>query len=606
MPENRAFSASEILFDSSDIQFDDDAAQQAQPAQTEQSVSADQTPSWMQSPMITSIAQGAVAPMEAARAATMFGAGLGVPSPAGVANVLQPMAEAGQATARLGGMVGPKTQAAAEFLTPQTQGQAAGQLVAEATIAKAGKYLAGRMAPTLDAKAMELVALAKKYNIPLTAADIAKSDWVVKLENTLAKTPIAGDVISKFRKSQLARMSELADSIVSKLGPGAQQAKEDVAKALGAAQTAALKSLSRTRDQAYALYDEALTEFTKKNGAIKADASKLLPETIDISKDIVSDEGKSAVNSILGNIDDAIDISTGQRYREGPPQITLEGIRIARERIAELMDKNKLGQAFMSSKEERAASLLYSRLGEVEKTAVEKAGGNLRSLLADANVLHAKGKAITGLKSAKMIRNALVNDGETASKLYDRFIVPNNSSQIRMVRKIVGEKGFENVQGRFVNNIISAAGEGFENPSAMLREWARWNKPGDNAIEAILPKETISALSDLVTLVKGTRLDTKGFQGSAGAQFVKSLLAASSAGSAMGAYVAGAPGAVVGSAAGPITAYTAAKVYLSPIGRKLMAEGYTIPAGTAAAAKWSARVSAFAASKAVSPTKEKK
>lgn len=211
---------------------------------------------------------------------------------------------------------------------------------------------------------------------------------------------------------------------------------------------------------------------------------------------------------------------------------------------------------------------LESSIGSIEKI-------NLR------NIARNKSEAIEFLSTV----SGVSNEGVVRA-----IVKPNNTINIKYMKRLLGPERAKEVETKFVENYLMELNQhGAFSPATASRKFKQYDK----TMRQLMDKQTYAEISDLMRLNRNAAMLERlasnpsqtgqtliGFE--TGKEVVRSLTFSMLAGGAVGGteyYRHGNPitAATYASliAFGP---YGAAKLYLSPVGRKYLSVGYTIPA----------------------------
>lgn len=500
---------------------------------------------------------------------------------------LQATAKAGQGMAELGGLVGPKTRRAAEFVFPQTEGQAAVAVAGEV----AGPMIAARMAPyavrgvtKISESAKNLIAIAEKYGIKLSPADILRSRRAIDVEGKLARLPGSGGMMADFIDNQYKAVKELGESILSKTGDDI--GRREVGEALDFGRKEVSDTLFKIKNEAYEKASEVVKpDLTAGIGRLHKQAEQLRKQG-KFGPDV-----EAKIEQILSSKDPS-GLTKGTA-----PSMRFDELAAFRSDVGSKLTPGRMGEKFLNKRDEFAMRRLFAAADIVEENFAKAAGGEeMVAALRSARELDKAGRRVANQKAIRGIRLAMREEGGAGAEAAYRAATASPAA-IRQIKNGVSVDALQKLQRRFVQEAFEVGGEELANPKAVSK-FIEKNK----AIAAeLLPRETLTALMDFSSLAKGVGAAQRapGAQGSAGVNALVALLAGG--GTALANPAAGV-GVAVGTYAAP---FAFAKFYLSPIGRKLAIEGVRIPAGTPQAAQWATRAMAFGVKEGIFPSEVK-
>lgn len=515
-----------------------------------------------------------------------------------------PRAGSGGRAALAAGLAGK----AAQFLAPKGEAEAQAQLLAGPAGEVASTVVRGvgrTLAPRLSAAGASLLELAEKYGIQLSPADINKSEALARLESFLEKTPLGGERIAKFRQAAWGKVRELAEGISERLGTSASKA--EVGEIVSRTRRELAREAGDNSDQAYARFEAMLspeTEMGAQNTLRSLD--DLLAREMKKSPRLRSQSLISELEWVKSRIRSGQDMGGGQIV----PAARFGDMAEVRSRIGGLIGAlgggggaRSAGERFIATQEEAAYRRLFGAVARDQEAFANSGGAALSAAYAEARDLF---KLAKGTFDNKVLRQVRRLGEEAPERIVSLIAKPNNVTAINRTKAALGPRGIEAVQKRFVQDLMEAAGtnsegQAFANPAAFVRALKRFDEP---TLKALLPEETVSALQGLSRLwqsigtaekMAGNPSGTGKAVISAGSAFLPAVLAALTPGGLEGRVL----GATAGTGAVLLTPALMAEAYLSPFGRRLLIQGYRIPASSPLAAKWAGRMSTFLAGKAV-------
>lgn len=278
---------------------------------------------WRPSNLQNIIASGATAPFDVAKQAIVsgmnvmrFGGGQepNIPAPemAGASNVLAPMAQAGQAAAGLGGMVGPKTEKVVEFVAPQTEAQAAVMLGGE-LLGPAVQAIGNKIRPAMIKFGANLIkgtsGVPEKYgkavlSDPAILTEAPTMDAAKKLYAEAIGSLKGAAEYLKDKTGKIVMKGGNAEELVNEVGArlangevpplqevlAARQANQfllDMAKMGNPEQKANLRNLLKFRDEADAILESGLPGFKDASKAyFQANAREAFNSILPLNKNM--------------------------------------------------------------------------------------------------------------------------------------------------------------------------------------------------------------------------------------------------------------------------------------------------------------------------------
>lgn len=503
------------------------------------------------------------------------------------------------------GVAAAAVPAVAGMALPQSEIEA-GIMAASGPVGKVAGAVTGKVAsavgPRLSAAATELMALAEKYGIQLSPADITKSEALARFESLLEKTPFGGERISQFRKSAWNKVKELADSVSERMGTSATKA--EVGEVVSRARRELAREAGDVSDQAWAKYEGMLAPDTEM-GAVNTlnQAEKLLERELRKSPRLRNQSLISELEWVKSQIRSGQDLGGGKIS----PATRFKDMAEIRSRIGGLIGAlggggaaRTSGERFVATQEEAAYRRLFGAVARDQESFANAGGSVLKEVYDEAINLF---KLSKGTFDNKVLRTVRRLGDENPERIVGLIAKPNNVTNIKRVKSALGPKGMESIQRRFVQDLIESAGEteakeAFANPSAFVRALKKFDEP---TLKALLPEETVSALQGLSRLSQNIGVAEKIAGNPSGTG--KAVIAAGSAIPAIFAALTpgGIEGRIIGGTIGTgitlLTPRLMADAYLSKAGRSLLVQGYRIPANSPEAAKWATRVSTFLAAK---------
>jgi hypothetical protein len=333
----------------------------------------------------------------------------------------------------------------------------------------------------------EISAIADKYKVPLSVADIKQTKLASMLESMSEKTFLSGNIIQTFRKGQIAAFKNAADDLVQRSGGKVDRetAGNMVLEAFNASAEVAKKKTN-------ALYDAARSSIidpAKKNmnnTAIKQKAREMLAQEELVAKNIQSPivpllKDIAQKKSIYDNIDasDALSSKLKEFIRDEANKVGKVG---AGQRTTPL--GRKYAQLLHSLEKDHDA--YYSDVNPGAKGLYDLAKAsakNEKHLYANKNILK------------------LVN--QNPEKIVDSVIKNNNVTVIKGLKAAIGENNFKPVKQKFIQDLVesSSTAEGGAMPkflpSAMVNKLGKYEP---ETLNAILSKEEQKEIGEIAKL----------------------------------------------------------------------------------------------------------
>lgn len=451
-------------------------------------------------------------------------------------------------------------------------------------------------APKLTHAGEALVELARRYNVPLSAADASRSKTVAQLESLLEKTPFGAGPIQDFRKKQLEALYALKNSISEKLGGDAGRA------AVGHVWRQAAVDASEAADTgAKALY----AEMSRVAGDRAAEVPRYTQVLEGRLKQELQRRAEDQNSKIIGWLQDELE---ALRPREVPnplagsgappptpeaPSLRIGDFNNKRARLNELIGEEMAITSkgrFQATRFGAVLSEAKAALGKDLTGFAEAQGGEIKRAYDAANAFYGQQAEVY---KARAVRR-LLDQKVPAEDIVPYVFRPGEVANIELVKKAAGQQAFEQLRRPWVEQLLGALGpEEKFNPAAFQRILGRYGK---ETLEAAFRPEELKGLLDLAKLSDSILTAEKLAGNPSGT--ARGLIGATAWGSLAKALWSHNPVAVAGAAAGIGATRPLAQLYLSPGGRKLILEGVRIPAGTPQAQRYIARTSAILGSKA--------
>lgn len=333
----------------------------------------------------------------------------------------------------------------------------------------------------------EISAIADKYNVPLSVADIKQTKLASLLESMSEKTFFSGNIIQSFRKGQIAAFKNAADDLVQRSGGKVDRetAGNMVLESFNAAAEAAKKKTN-------ALYDAARSSVidpSKKNmnnTAIKQKAREMLAQEELVAPNIQSPivpllKDIAQKKSIYDNIDaaDALSSKLKELIRDEANKVGKVG---AGQRTTPL--GRKYAQLLHSFEKDYDAYYADVNPGAKGMYDLAKAAAkNEKHLFANKNILK------------------LVN--QNPEKIVDSVIKNNNVTVIKGLKAAIGEANFKPVKQKFIQDLVESASTAEAGampkflPSAMVNKLGKYEP---ETLNAILSKEEQKEIGEIAKL----------------------------------------------------------------------------------------------------------
>ena len=287
------------------------------------------------------------------------------------------------------------------------------------------------------------------------------------------------------------------------------------------------------------------------------------------------------------------------------------------ETFREVFNKNEQGQVLNLVKKADEIEKGYAKSKLLKDAWVVDANGNIKLDATKKNLLKKREELskvytpeeltkldetmsrLEGINLKNIARNkqeALVflgtisSSGLAPQNIVNAIIKPNNTINIRYMKRLLGPEMSKEVETKFIENYLMDLNQfGFYAPEKAARKFNQYNK----TMYSLMDENTYRETANLMRLNRNAamldRLATSpsqvgqtliGFE--TGKEVIRSLSYALFAG-AGGAYMGGGhaiAAGVISSMAVAFGPYGLAKLYLSPMGRKYLSVGYTIPAAS--------------------------
>lgn len=475
--------------------------------------------------------------------ATLFTGGGAAASKLGMITKSSKLAKAGEVASMVGNAVDPLKQAG--------------------NLAGAGLDAAG-LKPGLFNKGanQEIIDLAKKEGIydDMPVSALSKSTVVQGVEGLEARAGFWGSkIVDKYNKSN-ENIQKMADTVLSEIENKKTIDRMDLGNTVKKSFDDMNTEFQTTSDALY----EKIPASIYKNPAQATKTLETLKKFIDEgSKSLAPDANTKVFQNMLKGFSDK---------KGNPKPLTIQTLK------ATLKD---IGKQTSSSDPIVRASVseyrkLYGAITDDMNAAIELADPQVAADLMSAKAFYSEG--IERIRSAvgKNIENV------NAEKIYDKFVKPNNATDLGTVKELIGDDAFKEVGGLFMGEQVSNSFKnGIFDPTTFIKNMEKFEPstlntllgPGGTAnLKDVLSKMTdIKKLSD--SLKKGRAIS----EGSQTAVLSKigyytgggGLMAALTSVSGMVSFVGG---LLLGD-------YALAKFLSSPTGKKFLTEGVQITGG---------------------------
>ena len=451
-----------------------------------------------------------------------------------------------------------------------------------------GKFITGVAAPfasKVGAAGLSLLETAKKYGINLSPSDITKSKILSTIESLLEKTPLGSETIDQYRNKAINALRLAKAELKNKIG------RADEAEVIGLKLKEVLAAGSK--------------EFNAKSTELYGEVGKIVPPDTLILTDrlkqtamaLLKREEKLPVNTrdnkVIGVLRDMTNLDEGGLTKSGlvgpsgeplkmPGRSSWETLSTLRSQLGQFIaDQDAAVKAgipalkFQGTRSGGIYKMLRKAVDADLNTFATTTGGEVKKAFDLANAFYKEGKQIFDSKTIRRITN--LNPERVAN-----FVIrPGNVTEIKIIKKAIGEKGFEPIKRAFTEKLLSEPLEGAA--FAPMRLVRHLDKYGDETLRQVFSPQELTSFRELGRI-------------SANMQSAERLAGnPSGTGRTMITFITG--GAVF---TDPVTGGVAlispallSKLYTSDFGRRWLTTGLRVPPGAKQSAELGAKISGF-------------
>jgi hypothetical protein len=398
--------------------------------------------------------------------------------------------------------------------------------------------------------------------VPLSPAELTTSRSTDFVESLLERSPFSAGNFQRFGTAQKSALEAGAQRLESKAGLGVGEIVDD--GYVGKTVLDAVKSAKDAfKKQAAALYDRV--DDLAKGTLFSPNATRKALVRINYEGSRGIDFSTSPVSRYIGKMQSVYGL-------ESKPVETFQGLK---EKLSEvsgyIRQADKVG--------DRQAVRYFSTLKDAMTSDLESAGAQLESqglkdaaaALKQANTFYRDGMKVLDSEITKNI-GKLGKTGKT-EMVFGEAIRKGRSQEVQKLRGFIGEEAFQPVRQRFLQNIIRNPKDGqIDVLGDSLQN--RLHSMGKQTVRAVLGNDDADALYALAEVAKFAK--TAKTVSTTPARWNLSTISAASAVPAAGAALAalGQPSAAAGMVAGVGANIALAKIWYSPLGRKLLVDGF--------------------------------
>lgn len=353
--------------------------------------------------------------------------------------------------------------------------QAGGEAVGVGAAASLGKALAPAAKRVLPETQEAAEMFAREAGGKFTAAQMSEIRGIDLIENIAEASLFGGGRITRFKETQLGKAQGLLENILEEFGAKAtpEQTGDLILRAIREETSLSPRTGRLVLGEESTIFgDVSSALFSKVDEAIGAEPSvstEAIKKSIQSSEDFMTGgAGKQVIESRVRSFMNGL--------RKLPDTVSFQGLQKQRALIGEFLATKDL-----SKTSRRGLSQIIESINNEMKLAAERAGPDIFGQYQKANRFHAAG--------SKRFRNKIIqrllkkNPEDIANRLFQRGDV----TDIRMVRKIVGQKDWGKVQGQFFRQMVERSlDNGVPNGQRILNNMERMTEP---TLKEIFPFE---------------------------------------------------------------------------------------------------------------------
>lgn len=368
----------------------------------------------------------------------------------GIATQGGKLAKAGQVASRVGSMADP--------LNPII-------LPTKFTVGKLGSR---KPSPEM----MENLKLSEETGVPLTPAEIKRSTPLGLIETYLGQNIGSAGTVEKFREGQLLKNKRYALKVQEGMG-----GMEDMLSAGQKAQEFGWKRWKHFSQKAQEKYNAIPIpdDFLVNTNTLKDVASGYIDE--------LGNMGGSSIKRILGIAEGSVESQL--KFAPGtivsPTGQPFTGAYIPKITWKQLLDDrsslNKMASATTDWNKKRILRDLVNSIDEdISILSGEVKTPAIKTKLDDAISFYKKGdEEIPGIQTFKerRIQNALTS--KSPEKIVDQFIKPNNVSDVKRLRAVVGNDGMQPIKQAWLEKLLTKGEEQSFSPTKFSSSYGKYD-----------------------------------------------------------------------------------------------------------------------------------
>ncbi len=400
-----------------------------------------------------------------------------------------------------------------------------------------------KVAGQLDNASAALVKQAEQFGLKLTPGELKSSKPLLLLERALENTPGGSAILKQFRETRVQQLTKLRDSLIAdgaepkaiervglelqdiagkliKLQEGARDAGaskllSEGANKLGVSQEApeilAKKSLEAIRAASQDESAKVSKAFEELSDIMPATALDIPANTVAAAKALLKNQKNVAPSLRSGRLQSIINDFI-PKYEPGlvPEGQTLPEARLSwgqlkanREALTSLINEMDGAAAFgvkgAGTADVAALKQLKGAMSKDMEAMAEKVGGEVSEKYALARAMHGSFKDTF---NNDVIRSVIKIADQRPDKFMQTVFAPGRTTEIKNVRRIIGEQRFNGLKERFTATLF-----GLDNPAsafnpATLRQQITRYKP--NMLKEVYGEGAFDAMVKLADDVEKT------------------------------------------------------------------------------------------------------
>lgn len=404
---------------------------------------------------------------------------------------------------------------------------------------------------------------AKQFGMDLLPAEATGGKVASMSQGALARLPLSGSMIQNFKNTQIQQAERAASNLLDDFGVAAGREEVGIGTQKAIAERIARHRM--VKDKAYDLVFKGIPEET------------LIPynNTQTIAKKLLQSEYGKMAEAQNPQVVSLLNRMSSPRIAKDPLLGGKDIVDLPAKQFKSVRDTfSSLARQNYGKPEGVIYKQVIQALDDDLATFSDETGSAIAGRLKRANALHGS------LKEFENNPNIVKIVNKNPEGIIDSVFRPKAVTEVKLLKRVLPEESFEKLRGSFVNKLFEGKGLANQNFAANFAKY------DDETLTAILPKEQITKLKDFKGVLDDiARVEKLGGNpsGTAQTQVMMSLI---QSGISMVNPVTG----VVSIISPP----TFAKIYMSPIGRKLITEGLKVTPGTARAGAIFSTINALA------------